>query len=145
MTCHSHHRNWGTHEKHTHASVPCKAMETHGAERGPLSVWAHATLHRPSLALCLSLSSATGDDRICSHAFSSEQNKRTRRHGYTCCSSCAPNWPSYRFAFLHVTDLHLCFSHTLHMPAQKPWPLRTLTYSWCKIQIIVIIKYKWHN
>lgn len=37
------------------------------------------------------------------------------------------------------------FSRALHTPAQKPRPLRTLTYSWCKIPIIIIIiiiKYK---
>lgn len=37
------------------------------------------------------------------------------------------------------------FSRTLHTPAQRPRPLRTLTYSWCKIPIIIIIKYKLKN
>lgn len=59
------------------------------------------------------------------------QNKRTCCHGYTCCSY-ALNWPSYRLACSQPASF---FSHT-HTHAQKPCPLRTLTSSWCKTQII---------
>lgn len=83
------------HTWETHTSVPLKLMETHGVERGQLTVSAHATLHKPYLSLfslSLSLSPAVSlpAQQVMTssvHAFFSEhvQNRESCCHGNSCC------------------------------------------------------------
>lgn len=100
-----------------------------GRERSADHLGSHYTTQ--AISLCLSPEQQVVTSSVLMLSSQNVQNKRTCCHGYTCCSY-ALNWPSYRLACSQPASFFSC----THTPAQKPCPLRTLTSSWCKTQII---------